>query len=102
METIVDIFIKIYWGIGVIAIVVYLLIYYCEVLPTIKQLDHVGILSWLTNLKIKEEVERYKHICIQEGRSLYFYQLLHFIDKYSMSYFLCWVLTIFLWDYFFA
>lgn len=94
MIVIVGAFFKFYLWIGIISILIYLIIFYSEILPTIRKRTGVGILNWLTNLKRKEDLEKYKHVCIQEGKSLIFYKFLRALEKYTLLYLIGWFVLI--------
>lgn len=91
-----DLFIKIYWAVGIVSIAVYLAIHYIEIVPLLKKYKAASLLTWLTNIKDKEDFEKYKELCIKENKSLFWYQLISAMDKYTILYLIGWFVTLFL------
>ena len=86
--------IEIYWAIGIISIVVYLLIHYFEIAPLLRKHNSAGILTWLTNIRDDEDLEKYKNICVMQQKSLYWYQFLKKMNKYTIPYIIGWFITL--------
>ncbi len=90
------VFIKIYWAVGVSSIAIYLAVHYFEIAPLLLKHRASGVLTWFTNIKHDKDLEKYKDICIKENKSLFWYQLLFKMNKYTIPYFIGWFVTLFL------
>lgn len=91
-----NLIIKIYWAVGVISIVIYLVIHYIEVAPLLCKDNASGVLTWLTNLTHDRDLGKYKELCIKEEKSLFWYNLLSKMNKYTIFYLIGWFATLFL------
>lgn len=90
------ILIKIYWAIGAVSIAIYLALHYAEVAPLLRKNDSSGMLTWILNLTHDKDLEKYKYICIKESKSLFWYNLLKQMNKYTIVYLIGWIIIILL------
>ena len=91
-----DLFIKVYWAVGLVSIVGYLIVHYVEIAPLLRKYKAASALTWLTNITHDKDLEKYKEFCIKEDRSLFWYQILSKMNKYTMLYFIGWIISLFL------
>lgn len=91
-----NLFIKIYWAVGIISIAIYLAIHYIEVAPSLFKGNASSVLTWLTNLTHDRDLEKYKELCIKEDKSLFWYNFLSKMNKYTIFYLIGWFATLFL------
>lgn len=90
-----DIFVEIYWAIGIVSICIYLIIYYFEIAPSLKKYNIAGIMILLTNINDDEVLEQYRELCLEEKRSLFWYEILAKMNKYAMLYIIGWFFALF-------
>lgn len=88
--------INMYWGIGISAIIVYLLIHYFEIVPLLKKYNAAGILTLLTNLRHDRDLEKYKDLCMKNNKSLFWYHFLTVLRKITIPYIVGWFLFLLL------
>ena len=90
-----DLFIKAYWAVGIVSIAVYLVVFYIEIAPLLQKHKAAGALTWLTNIKDDRNFEKYKELCIKDNKSLFWYNLLSKMDRYTILYLIGWLATLF-------
>ena len=90
------IIIDVYWAIGIVSVVVYLTVHYVKVAPLLKKHNSSGVLTWITNITHDKDLEKYKELCIKEKQSLFWYQFLNKINKYTIPYIIGWFITLLL------
>ena len=71
-----DLLMKIYFYIGLTCIAIGLVVNYVEVMPVLQRHKAIGLLSWFFKYKEAKQLEKYKQICISEGRPLFWYHYL--------------------------
>lgn len=82
--------INIYWAIGIIGIIIYLIIHYCEIVPLLKKHNAAGILTWLTNVRHDHDLEQYKELCFKKNKPLFWYHFLNRLRGITIPYIIGW------------
>lgn len=85
----------IYWFFGIGAIIVFLIVYYIEILPLLKKHNELNLLSIFTRLKIGEDLEKYKEISVKNQRTLFWYNFLTNWKTFILFYLVGWLVLIF-------
>ena len=90
-----DLFIKIYWAVGIFSVALYLVVHYIEIAPLLQKYRVAGAQTWLTNLTHNKDLEKYKELCIEENKSLFWYRFLSNMNKYTILYLIGWLASLF-------
>jgi len=89
-------FVEAYWLVGILSVVIYLIIHYIEIVPRLKAHKVLKISSWLTNIRQDEDLEKYKELCLEDKKTLFWYRLLNMINNFTLSYIFGWFICLIL------
>ena len=85
MVNAMDLIKEIFFCLGMVFIIVALAAHYFEVLPVLYKRKAIGLLNLFLNHRRSKELEKYKQVCIDEGRSLFWYNYLRYIPWYVLA-----------------